>query len=231
MIIFLVTEFLSSNSLTHLLKQTASAASIAVEGGDENQANGGYFGYLTSLPGAAVSKASALGNSALDVTGLKKAAAALKDVTNSPQYKFLQSQGIDPLALASTALKNQPGFVGAGAGMVMAAANGESMNDIAKAGLKGALGPMGGIAGAIISGKEEDLPQEYRRALSIGKAGYGLINRQEVEGEDNKQGMMAMAMNLAQLANSGGASEEESKGLMSAAMKLAATASGYKGGQ
>lgn len=184
------------------------------------------FNYLTSLPGAAVNKVSSAGNAALDATGLKKAAAALKEVTDSDAYKFLQSQGIDPVALAGTALKNQPGFVGAGAGMMIAAVNGESMNDIAKAGLKGALGPMGGIAGAIITGKEEDLPQEYRRALAIGKAGYGLVNRDGLNGEEDRKSMMQTAMQLAHLAQSDGANEEQSKGLMSAAMKLAATATG-----
>lgn len=168
-------------------------------------------------------------------SGIMKTASAIKAITDSDAYKYLQSKNIDPISLVGNALANQGGAIGGAAGMMVAASHGESTYGIAKAGMKGALGPLGGVAG--IAGsmigleKKEEPPQGYiARAIAAGKAAYGLINRKELEEElekdEEKKGMLATAMNLAALAQGGGQSEEESQGMMSAALNLAAKAAG-----
>ena len=142
--------------------------------------------------------------------GLMKTAAAIKAVTDSDAYKYLQSKGLDPISLAGGIMENQGGAVGAAGGMLVAAAHGESTFGIAKAGALGALGPSKGVVGTILGGKkEEEKPKSYyETAVEMAKKGYGLISGKQVEEERE---------------------EEEEKSRISSALGMAAHAAGVDG--
>lgn len=131
--------------------------------------------------------------------GLMKTASAIKAVTDSDAYKYLQSKGLDPISLAGGIMEKQGGPVGAAGGMLKAAAKGDSTFEIAKAGALGALGPSKTVVGAILGGKkEEEKPKGYyAAAVELAKKGYGLISGKEIEEEEEEKSAMSSALGLA----------------------------------
>lgn len=158
--------------------------------------------------------------------GLMKTATAIKAVTDSDAYKYLQSKGLDPISLAGGMMEKQGGAVGAAGGMLKAAANGDSTFEIAKAGAMGALGPSKTVVGALLGGKkEEEKPKGYfATAIEMAKKGYGLISGKQIEEElaeeEEEKSAMSSALGMA-------AGVE--KGAMSSALGMAAGVQGVQG--